>query len=266
MSSDASRMPANGELLDGDAAAKEAGSAPEALSLGKLASSSLQRYIIREAEVTLEVKDARAAAEAMAKAVKQLGGYVGDTMEETDPLGVRTVTVQMRVPANRFDDLMRAIEAQGTVLHRHIGTQDVTEEYVDVQSRLRNLKRTEERLLSHLQRTARLADTLAVEKELSRVRMEIEQYEGRMRYLSHTVQFSTATVSCREKARPRPPVPPESFSSGEVASAAVRGLVGFARTLWTWIIWIAVWIPVWVPVLLLARWGLRRLRPTTPHQ
>ncbi len=183
--------------------------------------------------IAIETRDSRKAADAMGAAAQQLGGYVGETTEDMDPLGVRSVTVQLRIPAERFDDLMRSIEKLGTVLTRHIGTQDVTEEFLDVEARLRNLKRTEERLLSHLARTGKLADTLAVERELARVRLEIEQYEGRMRYLRHNVAFSTTTVTCREQARPGPAVPPESYSSGEVASAAVRSLVAFARSVWS---------------------------------
>lgn len=235
-----------------------------AASLATLQASSPQRYLVRIADVTLETADARRAAERLIAAAKSMGGYVGDSTEEVDPLGVRSVILQLRVPSNRFDDLMRAAEKEGTVLNRHIGTQDVTEEYVDVDAKLRNLRRTEERLLSHLSRTARLSDTLAVERELARVRMEIEQLEGRMRYLKHTIAFSTVSVTCREKARTRPPVPPESYSSGEVASAAARSLVIFARTLWSWVIWVAVWTPVWLPVVLVLYFLARRRRAATP--
>jgi hypothetical protein len=221
--------------------------------------SALDRMLIRDATVTLETDAARKAVDALSVAARAMGGYVGDTTEEVDPIGVRTVTVQLRVPAARFDDLMRVVEHQGTVLHRHIGTQDVTEEFIDVDAKLRNLKRTEERLLTHLSRTGKLADTLAVERELARVRLEIELYEGRMRFLKHNVSFSTATVTCNEKARSGPVVPPHSFSSGEVVSSAARSLVDFARGLWSWAIWACVWAPVWAP-LLAAVWCWRRRR------
>lgn len=244
----------------------ESGEAPDggAAGLQQISASQTQRRLIRTAEVTIEVKDARQTAETMTSEVKKLGGYVGDSTEELDAVGVRTVTLQLRVPADRFDDLMKTISKLGTVLHRHVGTEDVTEEYVDVESRLRNLKRTEERLLAHLSKTARLADTLAVEKELSRVRMEIEQLEGRMRYLKHSISFSTITVTCREKAKAGPAVPPESYSSGEVLSRAARSLVVFARGLWTTLLWLIVWTPVWVPLVLVLRRLARRFLHEPP--
>lgn len=239
-------------IVDGEAEAEGA------VGLEQISASQTERRLIRTAEVTIEVKDARQTAETMTSEVKKLGGYVGDSTEELDALGVRTVTLQLRVPASRFDDLMKTISNLGTVLRRHVGTEDVTEEYVDVESRLRNLKRTEERLLEHLSKTARLADTLAVEKELSRVRMEIEQLEGRMRYLKHNIAFSTVTVTCKEKAKAGPAVPPESYSSGQVLSKAARSLVTFGRGLWTTLLWLLVWTPVWVPLVLVLRRLARR--------
>lgn len=236
----------------------------ESATLDLVSFTQTQRYIIRDATVLVEVRDARKAGEALSGTAKRLGGYVGDSTEEVDAIGVRTVTIQVRVPADRFDDLMKTVDAQGAVLSRHVGTQDVTEEYVDVDAKLRNLKRTEARLLGHLDKTGKLADTLAVEREISRVRMEVEQYEGRLRYLKHSVSFSTATVTCREKAKPGPAIPPESYSTGEVASSAARSLVDFARSLWSRVIWIAVWTPVWLPLAALLLY-VRHRRSGSAH-
>ena len=114
------------------------------------------------------------------------------------------------------------------------------------------------RLLGHLSRSAKLADTLAVERELSRVRMEIERLEGRMRYLQHRIAYCTLDITLRPVARTQPLVPPQSFSSGKVASDAVRSLVGFAQRLWSLVIWLAVWAVVWLPLLLAGWYGYRR--------
>lgn len=227
--------------------------------------SVTDRMVLRTATVTVETADARKAVRALTAVTKKMGGYVGNVDEQTDPLSVRSMTVELHVPAARFDDLMAAVDRQGTVLNRHTGIQDITEEFIDLDARFRNLKRTEERLLSHLQRTARLADTLAVERELSRVRMEIEQLEGRLRFLKHHTSFSSVTVLCTEKARAGPMAPPNAYSSGEVATSAARSLVDFARSLWSVMIWVVVWSPVWltITVLLKIRAHRRRQRSTS---
>lgn len=219
-------------------------------TLATLAESRVDRYLIQNATLSLEVKDARQASSALVTAVRAAGGYVADTQEAVDALGQRSVTVQARVPAGRFERSMQRIEALGTVLERQVGAEDVTEEFVDSQAKLRNLKRTELRLLEHLTRTGKLADTLLVERELNRVRGEIEQLEGRLRFLQHRVTYSTLTVSFSETPRARPVVPSHGYSSAETASGAIRALVAFARVFWSGAIWAAIWAVVWVPVML----------------
>jgi hypothetical protein len=239
--------------------------APEAMAppadtirLDRLAT---QRQIIRDGTITVEAADSREAAKVLSQTVTELGGFLGNASESVNELGGRTVTVEARVPAARFDALMQKIEKLGTVLERNVTAQDVTEEYVDVEAKLRNLRRTEDRLLAHLARSGKLSDTLLVERELTRIREQIEQHDGRMRFLKHHVAFSSATAVFRDKARREPIVPPESFSSGQVASSATRALVDFARSVWTTVIWVAIWSPVWIVLLLAVLRLTRRRRP-----
>ncbi len=230
------------------------------MTLAVLAASQPERYLIKTATVTLEVRETRAATEKLTALIKENKGYVADLREWVDALGNESATVTFRVPANRFEEVLTAVKSLGKPLDVQVSSEDVTEEYVDVEAQLRNLKRTEERLLGHLSRTGRLADTLAVERELSRVRQEIERLEGRLRYLSHRVAFCTLTVTLRQSARTQPLVPPETFSTGKVASDAVRALVAFAQRLWSILVWLAVWAVVWLPLLVVGWFGYRRLR------
>jgi hypothetical protein len=236
------------------------GTSQGGLTLAVLAASQPERYLIKTATVTLEVRETKAAAERLTALIKENKGYVADLREWVDALGNQSATVTFRVPANRFEEVLTSVKSLGTPLDVQVSSEDVTEEYVDVEAQLRNLKRTEERLLGHLSRTGRLADTLAVERELSRVRQEIERLEGRLRYLSHRVAFCTVTVTLRQSARTQPLVPPEAFSTGKVASDAVRSLVGFAQSLWSLIIWLAVWAVIWLPLAIVGWVGYRRLR------
>jgi hypothetical protein len=138
---------------------------------------------------------------------------------------------------------------------------------VDTDAKARNLKRTEERILDHLNRTGALEDILKVEQELSRYREQIERLEGRLRFLENRVAFSTITVQLTESPKAESLVPPESFSTARVASEATRSLVRFAQALWARLIWIGIWAAVWVPLAIivwlaarLARRRARRLR------
>jgi len=103
---------------------------------------------------------------------------------------------------------------------------DVTEEYIDLEARLRNLRRQEERLLEILDRAESVKDVLEVERELGRVRGEIERLEGRLRYLSNRVEFATITVELLE---PEPIA--QSLGLRSAISDAMKGLVTVTRAL-----------------------------------
>lgn len=240
---------------------QDAGSVPEGGPiLARLASSQPQRYLIRTASVTLEVSQTGGALQRLTGLVKEQAGYVSDLQEWIDELGNQSATVTLRVPAPRFEETLEQVKRLGKALSVQVNSEDVTEEYVDVEAQLRNLKRTEERLLGHLSRTGKLADTLAVERELSRVRQQIERLEGRLRFLSHRIEYCTLSVTLRQRARAQPLVPAETFSTGKVASDAVRALVAFAQRLWSVVVWLAVWAVVWLPVALVGWAGYRHWR------
>jgi hypothetical protein len=237
--------------------------APDA-SLAVIETSQPDRYLIKNATLVIETDDARKASEQLVAAVQELGGYVSDFREAVDALEHRSIQIQVRVPAHQFQKTMSRLDTLGKVLNRHVSTEDVTEEYVDTDARLRNLKRTEERLLAHLDRTGELKGIVEVERELNRVREETERLEGRLRYLTHRVDYSTFNVTLQEKPKAEPVVPPETFSIAKIATQATRGLVGFLQGLSKCIVWLGIWSVVWVPLLLvilfLVRRAIRRFR------
>jgi len=230
----------------------------KSVTLTALQESRPDRYLIRNATLSIEVRDARQASRTLIAAVGAARGYVSDTHESADELGRRSAVITVRVPFGQFDGALQQIEALGKVQEKQVTAEDVTEEFVDSQAKLRNLQRTEIRLLAHLDHSGRLPDILLVEKELNRVRGEVEQLEGRLRFLAHRVAYSTLAVTLSEAPRPQPVVPPASYSSGKVASDAMRSLVAFGQVVWTTAIWIAIWAVVWVPLAVVAWFAYRR--------
>jgi len=225
-----------------------------------IASSSPQpdRYLIKTAFVSIETDDARKAAADFRAQATALGGFVSNLNEVTDGLGRHLVDIEVRVPADKLDGALQALDAFGKVLNRQVNAQDVTKEYVDNESRIRNLTKTEERLLDHLSKTSMIENTLKIETELNRVREQLELIQGRQRVLSHRVAFSSITATFTEAPKAESVVPAQSFSIGKVSTEAVRSLVEFGRVLIAKLIWIGVWIPVWAPILLVGWLVLRR--------
>jgi hypothetical protein len=217
----------------------------------------LDRYLIRTANIVRETENAREAADVLTQIVVDAGGYMSELNESVDAFERRSVTLTARVPAVRFDSATGSIENLGKLIDKQVRAQDMTEEYVDTDSRNRNLKKAEERILDHLDRTGDLEDIINVERELARVRGEIETMDGRLRFLNNRVAYSTLHVTLREKPSMEPVVPAATFSIGNVFSQALRSLVGFGQSLAVVAVWVGVWAPVWAPLCLVA-WVARR--------
>ncbi len=173
---------------------------PEPSAAGVQASIA-PAMVIRTGTATVEVDSVEAAVARAQRLAVQLGGYVGNTSLSTGDEQRRSATVELKIPAARFDQAVGGLRPIGRVESVETHAQDVGEEYVDLAARTANARRLEERLLALLaNRTGRLEDVLAVERELARVRQEIDSQDGRLRYLRSRVAVSTLTVTLHEPA------------------------------------------------------------------
>ena len=132
---------------------------------------------------------------------RRLGGFVANTEVQTGKDELHSASIELRLPSARFDDAVNGLSPIGKLESVNVNVADVGEEYVDVDARMTNARRLEQRLIDLLaRRTGKLADVLTVEHELARVREEIERYEGRLRYLRTRSSISTLTVTVHESA------------------------------------------------------------------
>jgi hypothetical protein len=160
-----------------------------------------QSMIIRTGRASLEVDSLEIAIAAVRDLAARVGGYVGGSSVEGGDDRLRAASLELRIPAPRWAEVIRGLNPIGKLESVSEEAQDVGEEFVDVTARLTNARRLETRLTVLLdQRTGKLEDVLAVERELARVREEIERYEGRLRYLSSRVATSTLVVYLHEAA------------------------------------------------------------------
>ncbi len=157
---------------------------------------------------------------------QRVGGFVADASVQSGRNQLRTATLQLKVPAARFDDLTQGLEPLGKLQFVNVGAEDVSEEFVDLTARVANGHRLEERLVELLRtRTGKLQDVLSVERELARVREEIERMEGRMRFLKTSAQLSTLSVNLYEPA-PIIASHPGRSVIGEAFKTAWRNFMG----------------------------------------
>ncbi|NND97856.1 MAG: DUF4349 domain-containing protein [Pirellulaceae bacterium] len=135
----------------------------------------------------------------------------------------------IRVPVTQYSAFLNGVHALGFAESRTENAQDVTEEFVDIQARINNKKKLESRIVSMLEdRTGKLSDVLEIERELSRVREDIERMEGRLRFLRDRTSLATVTIHCREQQHYEPAKTPTLGSRITLAWSDSIGAMRFA--------------------------------------
>jgi hypothetical protein len=172
--------------------------------------------LIYTAQVTMAVFEVNESLSKVEAIAKDLGGFLARRDD-------RAITI--RIPVARFDEALRRIEDAGDMLHRNVAVEDVTEEYLDLEIRLRNARAVRDRLEKLLEKAASVEESVLLEKELGRVAGEIERLEGRMKYLRDRAAFSTITVTFQP--RPRESIDP----SGAKLPVSWLNNLGLARLL-----------------------------------
>ena len=202
-----------------------------------------ERMIIWTGDVSLIVKDTEKSLEEVEAIAKDLGGYVVNSRSwyQEEQLRAR---LTIRVLAGEFDAAMASLkELAIKVENRNVSTQDVTEEYTDLDARLRNLEATETELLELLtevrERTGKAEDILAVHREVSNIRGQIEQVKGRMQYLEKMTAMATINVELIPDELAKPIVIAGWRPTGTAANA-LRTLVRTLQRIVDAAIWLII--------------------------
>ncbi|MDK2891611.1 DUF4349 domain-containing protein [Methanohalophilus sp.] len=166
--------------------------------------TSMERQVIKTVDLSLRVENATTAAEALADIANSYGGYISSSSVYDSYYYESYVQkqgyVNLRIPAEKLDDALGKIKDLGEIQSESSSAQDVTEEYIDLNARLSNMEKQEERLLEILDMATTVQDVLEVEKELERLRGEIESLQGRLNYLNSQIDMTTVNVYLTEPA------------------------------------------------------------------
>jgi hypothetical protein len=255
------------------AASATATSASDPLAGGKAGDDkqapAAERRIIRKAEVSLESDSPDTIQAAVTSLAAARGGFVvgADTTRSRSEDGAETIdtTVTFRVPASQFDATLGALHALGKrVASEKVTGEDVTEEYVDLEARIRARRALEDQYMTILKEAKTIPDILAVEQKLGDVRSEIERAEGRRRFLENQSDLSTFTVhvakhiAASEDDGPGfgKSVKAAARDSVAVSIAIVNGLIRALGVL------VPLAVIIFLPIYLVIRWwwGVRRRR------
>jgi hypothetical protein len=226
--------------------------------------AQMERKIIRNAQLTLEApkpEEIRAKVQTLAES---RGGFVLSADTSTYG-GVSTVKIVVRVPAAQFPGVLEALHGVGArVAQENVTGQDVTDEYYDLEARLRSQRAIEAQYLEILKRAVTIKDTLDVQQKLGEIRTEIERAEGRRRLLENQASLSTLTITITREA-PASVVHETGFfagvkrdvshavrDAGEVAVGIVSGGIRLLGVL------LPVFVMIVLPFGLFVRWLWRR--------
>jgi hypothetical protein len=168
-------------------------------------SAATNRKLIRNATVELEIVSIDDAVQKITALANEERGYIATTSSQKQANGKLRGQVVIKVLPENLDRFLQKIRSLGELKNQTLGTEDVTKAYFDTDARLKNARVMEQRLIDMLKtKTGKVADLLQVEKELGRVREEIEKMQGELKYWDSQVQFATVTISLAEKEMEEP--------------------------------------------------------------
>ena len=209
-------------------------------------SATAGRKIIYNARVDLVTEDLNAAESKLLALVESKKAYVADSDRSGSAGSVRRGSWKVRVPVEAYDSFLRGAQALGELVSVHADSQDVSEEFFDLEARETAKKVEETRLLKHLtDSTGKLDEILAVERELTRVRSEIERMQGRLRALGNLTTLATVTITVNEiKGYIPPQAPTFGTKLSRVFWDSVEKLQGAGEAALLFLAAILPWLPI----------------------
>ncbi len=213
----------------------------------------IERKLIKQGSIAFEVENLEQTHQRVTAALANFGGYLASD-ETSKSVGRKTTTLVVRIPAENFDAFLAAATEGVTQFdHKQIGVRDVTEEFLDVEARLKTKKELETRYLQLLEKAKNVNEILNIERELGNIRSEIESAEGRLKYLSNQVAFSTLNIRFYVSI-------PEETNFGGKFAVGFRN--GWNNLVWSLVFLVNVWpfVVLTIALILLIRFWRKKKR------
>jgi hypothetical protein len=230
----------------------------------------LEGKLIRNAQVAVEVTDVGAAVKRVRDTVTEYGGYVGDSDIQHAEGSATRATLTVKLPSKRYEDFMALLQESdfGRLLTAKETTEDVTEEWIDVDARIRTLTEQREELRKQLNRAPDLNTYAQLQREIQTVQQQIEQSQGRLNYLKSKVTYSTIQLELmlhqdqsqllRQEREVGKWTASETWQ--RASGSATRGLQAVASVAMWLLAFIWCWGPIVLALCLLIRRASREVR------
>jgi len=226
------------------------------------------RMVIRNASLSIVVEAPADTMDVIMKLAGDLGGFVVSSnsyrIQLDGGLEVPEATITIRVPAEKLDQALASIKAEaGQVLRENVSGQDVTQEYTDLESRLRILEKAEEQLTAIMEQAWETEDVLSVYNQLVGVQEQAELIKGQMKYFEQSAALSAISINIQANEAVQP-LKIGNWQPVGVAKRAIQALINTLKFLANTLIWIALYIlPVGLILFFPVRWlwnGAKKLK------
>jgi len=240
----------------------------------------VNRMIIKNAEVNVLVEDSDVAIDRLTQIVGDMGGYIISSRiwykPHADGENYKYATVTLGIPVSQFETTMRRVRGLAVrVQDENASGEDVSDQFVDLESRLSNLEATQARIQTFLEDAKSVDEALRINKELAQIEAQIEEVKGRMNYLTDRSSFSTITVTISPELpeivltptpTPTPTATPKPWTPGDTLDDATETLTKSYQGIVEFAIWLFVAVlPILAPPILIV-WLLVRLLRRKPLQ
>ncbi|MDH6486545.1 DUF4349 domain-containing protein [Streptomyces sp. SAI-127] len=257
-----------GSALSDDKAAQsqaEGAAGTEAGTGGKQATTAPQpavNHIIRTATLTVQVKNVPKALAAARTSTETAGGFVGKESTSRDEEGREQTEVVLRIPVEKYDEVLADLEGAGKLLERTANAQDVTDQVVDVESRIATQRASVARIRELMDKATRLSDVVTLEGELSTRQADLESLLARQASLKDRTSLATITLSLSES----PVAKAEKDDDPGVVDALAGGWDAFVTMLRWVVVAVAAVLPFLAGIALIVLVWLRLIRPRLPRR
>ena len=230
---------------------------PEPVFADDFAPEETERKIVRNASLQIEVSNTEVARELVENKVRNLNGRITNLNSYEVRQGVLSYNFTVRVPSDMLNKAMEEFTKMGVKKSESINEQDITAQYTDTESRLRNLETRRDRLRELMERdTDNLADVLQIDRELSNVQQQIENYERTLKQHDTNVAFSSINLSLQPEPQIGDFQTPE-WTVKKSWKQSVNDLIISLQEILDNGIQLLVFAPIWIPILLVL-WTIQR--------
>ena len=171
-------------------------------SVGSSAQMAGSRVLIKTGTIHLEVNDVRKSTQLTRQIITKHNGYL-ENISSSDDKNAYT-KLKLRLPKDRLTPVMDALAALGKVITKNVEVTDVTDEWIDLQAKMKNIRAMRDRLRTLLRQAKNVEDTLKIEKELTRVQSELDSLEGRLKAMDKHAAYSKLSLTLNQKSVPGP--------------------------------------------------------------